>query len=242
VLDDKVGRVLRRLEEEKLAGNTVVIFFGDNGRCHIRDKQFLYDGGIHVPLIIRAPGLTKAGTVSDELISGIDLPAVSLALAGIDLPPHMQGQAFLGPKAGRPRDYIFAHRDRCDETTDRIRCVRDKRYKYIRNFMPDRPYMQANKYKEQSYPAWNLMKELKAQGKLTAAQAAFTADRRPEEELYDIQSDPHELKNLAGAEAHRDVLTKMRGELEQCDENGQKALRGLSRRLRDGRDFGGGLS
>lgn len=215
VLDEKVGRVLKRLEEEGLAENTIVIFMGDNGRCHHRDKQFLYDGGIHVPLIVRWPGRIKAGSVSEDLISGIDVSATSLALAGIERPARMQGRVFFGEQAQTPRECIFAARDRCDETADCIRCVRDKRWKYIRNFMPDRPYTQKNDYKEKSYPAWSLMAKLYAENKLTAAQRAFFEPGRPAEELYDLQSDPHEVKNLASSAEHGETLKRMRARLEQ---------------------------
>jgi arylsulfatase A-like enzyme len=127
----------------------------------------------------------------------------------------MQGRVFLGEQKQPPRDYIFAARDRCDETTDRIRCVRTKQWKYIRNFMPDRPYTQKNDYKEKSYPAWTLMAQLYAENKLTPEQQAFLKPTRPEEELYDIQADPHEVKNLANAADHRDVIKHLRLMLEQ---------------------------
>lgn len=216
--DRKLGRVLKQLEEDKLADNTIVFVFGDNGRCHVRDKQFLYDGGIHVPLIIRWPGHSRGGQIREDLVSAIDVTATSLALAGADVPKHMQGQVFLGPGA-RERKYLFAARDRCDETIDRIRSVQTTRYRHIRNFMPDRPYMQPNAYKEKSYPVWNLLKKLKAEGKLTPEQQFFTADRRPPEELYDLQSDPHEVKNLVDSPQHADMLKELRGALNKWIED-----------------------
>jgi len=215
LLDRKVGKVLKRLEDEGLAENTIVIFVGDNGRCHVRGKQFLYEGGIHVPLIIRWPGQIKPGTVNRELISGIDLSATSLKLAGIDPPKWMQGRVFLGPEQSKPRQYIFAARDRCDETIDRIRCVRSKWYKYIRNFFPDRPYTQPNAYKQRSYPALSVMQRLYKLGKLTPVQAAFMKPTRPKEELYDLKSDPHEIHNLADDSRHETVLVRFRSRLDQ---------------------------
>jgi len=109
---------------------------------------------------------------------------------------------------------VFATRDRCDETVDRIRCVRDHRYKYLRNFLPDRPYMQPNAYKARQYPVWNLLKELHAAGKLTPEQELFVADHRPPEELFDLRTDPWEVNNLAADPAHQDVLQRMRAALE----------------------------
>jgi len=216
VMDQYVGKILQRLDDETLANNTVVIFIGDHGRCHVRGKQWLYDGGIHIPLLIRWPGKLKAGQVCDYLISAIDISATILKIAGIEPPKHVEGQVFLEPDAmsvWKPvskRDYVIAARDRCDETIDRIRCVRTKRYKYIRNFMPERPYTQKNAYKERSYPMLNLMKELHAQGKLTPTQALFMAPRKPNEELYDIRNDPYEIHNLADTPKHEKTLKKMR--------------------------------
>jgi uncharacterized sulfatase len=209
MMDQYVGKILKRLDDEDLTDNTVVIFIGDHGRCHVRGKQWLYDGGIHIPLIIRWPGKLKAGRVCDDLVSSIDISATVLKIAGIEPPKYMEGRVFLGPDA-KKRDYIIAARDRCDETVDRIRCVRTKRYKYIRNFMPERPYTQINRYKERSYPMLPLMKKLHAQGKLTPIQALFMAPRKPVEELYDIQNDPYEINNLADSQQHRKTLNKMR--------------------------------
>lgn len=220
-LDNKAGKILRQLEADGLADNTVVIFFGDNGQAHVRGKQFCYESGLHVPLIIRwpkdfpAPPQFKPGTVNTQLIEAIDLAATTLALAGAERPPQMQGRIFLGAKADPPRQYAHGARDRCDETVFRMRTVRDARYRYIRNFTPDRPLLSANKYKEQQYPVWNLLKELNAAGKLTPAQAALCAPTLPEEELYDLEADPHEIVNLAQSARpeHREALERLRAEL-----------------------------
>jgi arylsulfatase A-like enzyme len=220
VLDQKVGKVLAKLEEDGLAQNTVVIFFADHGRCMVRGKQWCYDSGLHVPLIIRwpakcpAPAQYKPGTVDDRLISAIDISATTLAIAGVARPAKMQGRVFLGPHADPPRQYVFGARDRCDETVFRIRTVRDRRYRYIRNFMPERPFLQINRYKEASYPVIPLMRKLYAEGKLTPVQEVLMASRRPPEELYDVESDPYEIHNLADSPDHQEVLARMRGALE----------------------------
>ncbi|MHB8900157.1 MAG: sulfatase family protein [Thermoguttaceae bacterium] len=219
-LDRQIGLVLKRLDDEGLSQNTVVFFFGDNGQSHMRGKQWLYEGGIHVPLIVRIPekfrrdGQGQPGTVCDDLVSAIDFSASCMALAGVPLPEKLQGQPFLGT-APKTRDFVVAARDRCDETVDFIRCIRTKQYKYIRNFHPERPYMQPNRYKETSYPMVNLMKELHAQGKLTPVQELFMAERRPPEELYDLSADPHEIQNLAASPEHQEVLADLRAKLEQ---------------------------
>ncbi len=220
-LDRKAGLVLEQLEADGLAESTVVIFYGDNGQAHVRGKQFCYEEGLLVPMIIRWPkGLTppahfKAGAVDDRLLVSLDLGATMLDLAGAKVPEKMEGRPFLGDRAGQPREYAFGARDRCDETVFRLRTARDKRYRYIRNFTPDRPFLQPNKYKERSYPVWNLLKELHAQGKLTPPQEALCAATMPEEELYDMESDPHEIRNLAKSPEHEETLKRMRAAVEK---------------------------
>ena len=204
ILDRKVGNILKRLDDEGLTENTIVFFMSDHGRAHIRCKQFLYDGGIHIPLIVRYPGNIEAGTVSDELVSGVDFMPTSLDLAGIDIPNYVQGQIFLGPNA-TSRDAIFAARDRCDGTVDRIRCIRTQKYKLIRNYHPELPYMQFNGYKKLQYPLWSLINVLAEKGELTEAQQHFIQQTRPREELYDLQTDPYEVNNLAEDNEHKNV-------------------------------------
>ena len=160
-----------------------------------------------------APSQYRPGSGNDQLVSAIDLSATTLALAGVARPATMQGRVFLGPDADPPRDYVFGARDRCDETVFRIRTVRNKRYRYIRNFMPDRPFLQLNRYKERQYPVIHVIRELHAQGKLNPTQAVLAAPRRPAEELYDLDNDPYEVHNLAGSAEHAAVLAKLRGAL-----------------------------
>ena len=194
--DKKVGRVLKRLVEDGLLDKTIIFFFGDQGRPMMRAKQFLYDGGIRSPLIIRWPGKLKAGSVCHDLISNIDISAATLALAGIPIPGHLHGQDFLTDPSQK-RKFIVAMRDRRDETVDRIRCIRTKDLKYIRNFYPEKPYTQFNDYKKSSYPVLTLMQVMDKQGKLTPEQSRFMKPTRPAEELYNLRNDPDELVNLA---------------------------------------------
>jgi arylsulfatase A-like enzyme len=220
-LDRKVGLVLAQLKADSLDANTVVIFFADNGQAHVRGKQFCYDSGLHVPLIIRWPELLVApqgyrkGTVDEKLVSSLDLAPTLLRFAGVKKPERMQGEALFGPRLDPWRQYVFGARDRCDETVFRFRTVRDTRYRYIRNFTPDRPFLQANEYKERSYPVWNLLKELHREGKLTPVQAALCAPTMPAEELYDLDSDPHETKNLADSPEHGAVKRRLKAALER---------------------------
>ncbi|HZX75473.1 MAG TPA: sulfatase [Cyclobacteriaceae bacterium] len=213
LMDTYVGTILKRIDDENLTDNTVIIFTSDHGRCMVRDKQFIYDGGIQIPFIMRWPGQIKEGQVNSDLISAIDISATILQIAGIALPDYIEGRSFLG-KDVKKRDYIIAARDRMDETVDKMRCVRTKQFKYIKNYMPERPYMQANNYKETEYPVWNLLKELNAQGKLTPAQALFVAPTKPPEEFYDIVADPYELNNLYKDPKYQKQLAAMRKTLE----------------------------
>jgi arylsulfatase A-like enzyme len=207
LLDDQVGVLLDRLKQDGLLDNTAVFFFGDNGRCLIRGKQWLYDYGTHVPLIVRWPGVAKAGTVRDEVCISLDMTASTLAAAGMAIPEQFHGRPLFGP-AARARDFIVTARDRCDETLDRIRAVYDGRYRYIRNFMPDRPYTQSNAYITKEYPTQNVMKELFAAGKLNATQSLWMAARKPEVEFYDTRSDPFEVRNLAESRDHAPLIAR----------------------------------
>lgn len=221
-LDRKVGLILDQLKKEGLAENTIILFIGDNGEAHVRGKQFCYEEGLHVPLIIRwpksitAPKNFRPGSVDDRLLEAIDLAPTMLSWVGTDIPSKMQGRPFLGEKTGKPKEYIFGARDRCDETAMRIRTVRDAHYRYIRNFTPEVPFLAPNNYKEKQYPVWNLLKELNAANKLTPVQAVLCAPRMPDEELYDLQSDPHEIKNLANSSDPQDqaALKRLRDALQ----------------------------
>ena len=220
-LDRKVGFILEQLERDGLADSTVVVFFGDNGQAHVRGKQFCYDSGLHVPLIIRwpkafsVPAGLAVGRACDQLVAATDLTATTLALAGVPKPPAMHGRVLFGRGAEPQREYVFGARDRCDETVFRFRTVRDARYRYVRNFTPDRPLLQDNAYKAKSYPVWNLIKQLHAEGRLTPVQDVLAAPTMPEEELYDLQADPHEIRNLAGQAEHRETLGRLRAVLER---------------------------
>jgi N-sulfoglucosamine sulfohydrolase len=209
LVDTYVGELMSRLETEGLAKNTVVIFMGDNGQCLFRGKQFLYDGGTSVPLIVRYPDKRYSGKVEDKFVLGIDISAAILGLAGITSPTHLHGKDFLNSKTPE-RDFIITARDRCDIAIERMRCVRTKEFSYIRNFMPGIPYMQRNPYKERDYPTWNLVKELNKKGELTKEQALFAADGKPIEELYNLKNDPNELSNLANQKDYNEKLLEMR--------------------------------
>lgn len=207
-MDAQVGEILGRLEKEGLADNTVVIFIGDNGRCHLRGKCWLYDPGIRVPLIIRWPKRIQPGTVNDNLISMIDVSATILDIAGAELPSYLDGHPILGPRA-KKREHIFAARDLIDEIMDHIRCVRTRQFKYIRNYTPENGYRECQ-YVQNNRPMLAAIKEMQAQGKLTPVQQLILAENKPKEELYDLRADPQEVKNLADSPSHQKILGELR--------------------------------
>ncbi len=213
-VDYQVGEVLDALEKAGVADNTVVILSGDHGRGLPRSKRWVYEQGIHVPLIVRWPGKLKPGSVREDLVCFLDFPATTLALAGAEAPRNLDGQVFLGPRTAPARKYIFAARDRMDETPDRIRTVRDPRFQYIRNFHPELPYAQRVSYMEEM-PTMQVWRRWHAEGKLNAAQKLFFAPTKPKEELYDVQADPDEVRNLAGLPQHEAKLQELRTVLDR---------------------------
>ena len=215
--DKEVGDVMARLKQEGILDETVVFFMTDHGISHARGKQFLYDEGIHVPLVVRGPGIA-AGAVREDLVEHIDMTATSLALAGIEIPSWMQGRDLFAEDY-HPREAVFAARDRCDETVEHLRSVRTERYKYIRNYLNQRPHLQPNAYKDGKAIIARL-RELHANGKLNDMQEQLLfSPTRPPEELYDLQSDPDELVNLADDPAHRATLETMRKRLAEWEES-----------------------
>jgi arylsulfatase A-like enzyme len=210
--DWEVARVMQRLRDAKADDNTIIVLMTDHGISHVRTKQFLYDGGIHVPLIVKGAGV-PGGVVRDDLVEHIDLAATTLSLAGVPVPKAMHSRDILA-SGYRPRKYVFAARDRADETVDLIRSVRTDRWKYIANGFPNRPWLQPNRYKDNK-PIVMEMRRLFADGKLNAAQSLIMAESRPREELYDTHSDPFELTNLAADPNHVEQLSRMRTALRE---------------------------
>ena len=212
ICDRQIAGILKRLEDEGLADNTLVFIIGDHGRCHIRAKQFLYDPGVRIPMLVRWPGVVEPKQVSDALVSSIDITATILKAAGVDPQVPLHGKDLFGAEV-KERQYIFAARDKMDNTHDSMRMIRNQRYKLIHNLMSERPWLQLNNYKEKMYPMLAEMNVLHMQGKLTPAQAAFFAPNKPEFELFDLQNDPHEIHNLADDPKHTELKAELLGEL-----------------------------
>jgi len=213
--DREVAEILEKLELTGEADNTAVFFISDHGMLMIRHKQFLYDGGIHVPIFITYPNgidqIRKYGARREELISLIDLSAAALELAGIPIPEYFEARGLFGDTI-EPRSYVPLSRDRADYTFDQIRGIRTDRYKYLRNKYPDVAYMQPS-YRDEK-PMTLEYRSLKEAGKLTDAQALFIADTRPAEELYDLKTDPDEIHNLADDPTYAETLAKLSATLD----------------------------
>jgi len=220
-MDVRVGWILEKLRKDGLADNTVVIFFGDNGRLEARGIHWCWDSGIHVPMIIHwpkkfpTPPQYRPGTVNDQIISLLDLTATTMNIAGLKRPPGMQSRIFLGQKSDPARTYAFSARDRIDETVVRQRSVRDKRFHYIRNFTPGAGFLTLNRYKEKCFLVKPLMRQLQQQGQLTGP-ALELMNPYPDELLYDTAIDPFELRNLADSAqpVHREALLQLRAALD----------------------------
>lgn len=222
--DIRIGEILAQLKADGELENTIIFFFSDHGsNTSLRHKQFCYEGGLHVPLMINGDHeALKSGTVRNELVSLLDISATTLGLAGVALPDYLDGQNLFAADFA-PQTYVIGARDRCDYTIDRIRTVRSDQYRYIRNYHLDRPMMQPG-YRDNK-PMVKDMKTLYEAGKLTAYQAAHWFGERPKEELYDLTADPHQMNNLAKDDAYATILEEHRNVLEDwmanTDDQGQ---------------------
>lgn len=216
-MDAWVGEKLKELEDAGLAENTIVIYYGDHGGVLPRSKRYVYETGTRIPFIVRIPERFRKlypaavpGSKVDRLISLVDLVPTMLSISNIQIPSYLQGTAFLGKqKTAAPR-YAYMFRGRMDERIDMSRAVRDKQYRYIRNYMPYRIYAQHIDYlwKAASMRSWE---EMYLQGKCNEVQSRFF-QTKPVEELYDTEKDPWEVHNLAQDPAYKNVLLRMRAQ------------------------------
>jgi arylsulfatase A-like enzyme len=212
ITDHQAGDIIERLRHEGILDETIIFFITDHGVSHGRGKQFLYDEGTHIAFVASGPGLPK-GQRRKDLIEHIDMAAMSLALAGIPLPETMQARNSLAPDY-QPREATYSARDRADETVDHIRSVRTERFKYIRNFLPQRPYLQPNDYKD-TKPSLIALRAAEAAGQLNDVQRLLFAKTRPPEELYELAADPWEVRNLAADPVHAQTLLELRENLDR---------------------------
>ena len=209
-MDAQVGEIIQQIEEDGLMDSTIIMWYTDHGGPLPRQKRLLYESGIKVPMIIRFPNEQFKGQRDERMISFIDLAPTVLSLANLSLPDYMDGTAFLG-KYIRSNEvkYIFGAADRFDEFTDRIRFVKDKQFKYIKNFMPEKPLYSDLAYRKQM-PIMQELLRLQKEGQLTKYQALWFRDKKPSEELYDLYIDPFELNNLAENPDYKEKLFELR--------------------------------
>ncbi|MGQ9573852.1 MAG: sulfatase-like hydrolase/transferase [Thermoguttaceae bacterium] len=220
-MDAEAGKRLAELEQAGLADQTIVFFYGDHGSGMPRSKRWPYDSGLHVPLLVYipekyrelAPGDYVPGGATDRLVGFVDLAPTLLSLAGIKPPAWMEGRAFLGPYDAGPQPYLFGLRGRMDERYDMVRSVRNQRYIYVRNYMPHLIYGQHVSYMFQT-PTTQVWKRLYDAGKLAPPQTFFW-EPKPAEELYDLQTDPDEVRNLVDSPGHQQVLKELRAALRE---------------------------
>ncbi|MCD6051535.1 MAG: sgsA2 [Verrucomicrobia bacterium] len=211
-LDDFVGKVLKELDQQGVAENTLILFLSDNGRAFPRDKTTLYDGGIKTPWLIRWPKGVKAGSTCERLVSSVDIAPTLLSLAGVKIGETIQGtdfSALLNKPAGKHREFIYAE-DNWHDYSDRARAVRSERFKYIRNDFPELPNTPpADGVRSLTYQA---MQRLRDKGFLTADKLACFQPRAAEE-FYDLANDPFELRNLASDPRYATELRQHRAAL-----------------------------
>lgn len=216
MMDAQAGENLRELAEAGLADDTIVFYYGDHGSGMPRSKRWPYNSGLHVPLLVHIPAQFKelapadyaSGGTSSRLVNFMDLAPTALSLAGIQPPAWMQGRAFLGKHATEAPEFTFGFRGRMDERHDLVRSVTDGRYVYLRQYMPHKIYGQHVAYMFQT-PTTQVWKRLHDEGRLTPEQDRFWLPKPPEE-LYDLQTDPDEVRNLADSPAHREILERLR--------------------------------
>lgn len=214
-MDAQVGDVLLQLEEDGLLDSTIVVWYGDHGGPLPRQKRLLYDAGMNTPMIIRYPEKLFAGAVDDQLISFVDFAPTAFSFANIALPNYLEGQAFAGAsKPKSERNYVYGAADRLDNQYDMIRAVRDKQFKYLHNYKPERGYYLEIGFREKM-PIMQELLRLRDNDSLTEFQAQWFRKSKPKEELFDCKNDPHELVNLAKNSKYKDKLMELRAENDQ---------------------------
>lgn len=208
-MDAQVGQLIAKLKEDGVYEDTWIMFYSDHGGALPWMKRELLERGTHIPLIVKYPKGANAGTVNDDLVSGVDFAPTVLSLAGVSIPNYMEGEAFLGgQKAEHPRKYIFAARDRVALRYDRVRAVSDGRFKYLYNYMPELPYYQDLQFRK-SIPLMKEILALQESGQLNPLMKTWF-EPKPVEELYDTQTDPDEFRNLVNDPAYAAKLDELR--------------------------------
>ena len=208
-MDRQLGELISELESDGLLDNTIIMFWSDHGGNLLRQKRAVGNSGLNVPLIIRYPDKKMAGMVDDRIVSLMDLGPTVLSLLKIKPPDHYDGKAFAGIYEESKRKYAFGSADRFDEAVDMQRSVLDGRFVYIKNFMTDLPLIYRNKYREQIKMNAKLI-EMNRKKELVGDASYIFMDSKPKEELYDLESDPYEVNNLASNPKYKERLSEYR--------------------------------
>jgi arylsulfatase A-like enzyme len=221
-MDQEVGRLLDELQASGLAGDTIVFYYSDHGGATPRGKRYLEDTGTRVPLLLHVPEKWRSlspfapGTVTDELVSFVDLGPTLLSLVGVKPSLAMQGRPFLGPhrEALSTNAVVFLYADRFDETYGMRRGLTDGRWKYIRRFTPHLPAAPYSDY-ALGMSSWRAWQQAAAAGRLTGEHAHIWRPGQVVEQLFDLERDPWETNNLAADPAQADRLAAWRNRLRQ---------------------------
>lgn len=218
-MDAQVGEILTQLEADGLLDSTIVFWYSDHGGPLPRQKRLLYDSGLRLPLIVRFPDGWRAGEVDSQLVSFVDFKSTILSLANIEPPHYTDGRAFLGLyEEAMPRQYFHAAADRFDSEYDMIRAVGDGRFKYLRNYNPEKPYYLPLSYREQM-PVMQELLRMRDANELNDIQKQWFRESKAEEELFDVDNDPHELTNLAMNPEYEEKLIELRTEMDRWMES-----------------------
>ncbi len=214
-VDGHVGQILKKLKDEGLAEDTIVFCFGDHGGTLPRSKRFLYETGTRTHFIARFPkkyqhlAPAKPGSSSDRMISFVEFGPTVLNLAGVAIPAHMEGKPFLGPNAPAEPEYVFLARDRVDSFYDLSRAVRSRKYRYVRNYMPQKILWQRAVYPESLFESLSVHRDDFLAGRCDKTQATLWQPK-PSEEFYEVGRDPWEVNNLIDDPAYRAEIEKLR--------------------------------
>lgn len=232
-MDNEVGILINELKEKGMLDNTIIFFIGDNGRCEVKGKGYLYEPGVKIPMIAWGKGIKQS--VVTDLVSALDISATILNMAGAEMPDYLMGKPLFDLKSGHPKpgyDTFYAARDNWDEIIDCIRSINTDRYKYIRNYMPEKGWDEHQQYLEFHRPAIHVLRELKKAGKLNDTQLQFMEEQKPAEELYDLKNDPHETRNLAELPQYQNILKDMRSRMDSWQKsNNDIGLKDINNRI-----------
>jgi len=219
-MDAQVGKLVKGLEESGLASNTIVIYCSDHGGPLPRGKRYLYDSGTHAPLIIRIPEkfknlwpAEKPGMAVDRLVGFLDMIPTWIDIAGGTIPSNYHGGVFLGKNAVPERQYNYSFRGRNDERIENTRSVRNKRFLYVKNYIPYVPRGQHLDY-QWKIPIQQAWERVYLSGKANAIQSRFF-EKKHEEEFYDTQKDPYCINNLVSSPEYKEMVKKFKGKLQE---------------------------